>query len=73
MPTVFEVEQAERFQRLIAARTEPLTLMEALTAIDHIEALAGEPFTDLLGDLIVKQRGSTVAPCYRCADVRVGP
>jgi hypothetical protein len=72
MSTAFQLEQAERFQRLIAARTEPLTLMEALSAIDHIEALAGEPVEDHLSALIAKQRGSTVAPCYRCADVPVG-
>jgi plasmid stabilization system protein ParE len=59
MATTFQVEQAEQFQRLIAARTEPLTMMQALTAIDHIEALAGEEIAAHLGELIRAETNTT--------------
>ena len=67
--TAFQLEQAEQFRRLLGNRTEPLTYMQALTAIDHIEALTGVPVADHLADLAANHHA---APIYWCDGHKAG-
>jgi hypothetical protein len=66
MPTVFDLEQAAAFCRMEARRhaARDETWVE-LTALSHAERLDAIAAT-------LRAEASTVAPCYRCADVPVG-
>jgi hypothetical protein len=64
---VFDLEQAAAFCRAEARRRHALgdewMELTALTHADHLDAIAAG----------LRAEASTVEPCYRCADVQVGP